>query len=159
MKTRLAIIFAALLCAFMFATAYAGQLQDYRSEADQYYTAQEYKNAYRVYYKLAKIGDHYSQDRIATMHANGEGKRVDFEEAYAWSALAAEGGDEALKKKSRQYLDQARDKAAAEREAEKLKKKYGRVALEKRAAKRENLRANHEMGGCTGRRLGCSDTR
>ena len=158
MNTKSILLIATLCCALLSATAFASKLTEYRSEADQYYTTQDYKKAYRVYYKLARIGDHYSQDRIAAMYANGHGKKLDLEEAYAWSVLAAEGGNEDFAKKSEEYLAQADDKAAAEREAEKLKKKYGRVALQKKAEKREALRANHEMGGCTGRRLGCSDT-
>jgi TPR repeat protein len=158
MNTKSIIFIATLCCALFSSAAYAGKLQEYRSEADQYYTKQDYKKAYRVYYKLAKIGDHYSQDRIATMYANGHGKKLDMEEAYAWSVLAAEGGNEDFAKKSEKYLAQADDKVGAEKEAEKLKKKYGRAALQKKAEKRDALRANHEMGGCTGRRLGCSDT-
>lgn len=156
MKSGIVLAGTIILLVLQSSALYAGKLQEYRSEADQYYTTQDFKKAYKVYYKLAKIGDHYSQDRLATMYANGEGKTADIEEAYAWAVLAAEGGDEALVKKSQDYLAQASDKAGAEKEAEKLKKKYGRVALEKKAMKRENMKASHEMGGCTGRRLGCS---
>mgnify|MGYP001820269636 FL=1 len=137
-------------------TLYAGKLQEYRGEADQYYQKQDYKKAYKTYFKLAKIGDQYSQGRIATMYANGEGKKTDIAEAYAWAVLAAEGGDEAAAIKRDELLAQASDKTKAEKEAEKLKKKYGKDALAKKAEKRDKMRAAHEMGGCTGRRLGCS---
>lgn len=159
MKNKSAIIFAALLSALLTTAAYAGKLDEVRGEADQYYTSQEYNKAYKVYFKLARIGDHYAQDRIATMYAEGHGKRVDLQKAYAWEALAAEGGDQSFVQKSKQYLEQAHDKAAAEKEVEKLKKKYGKVALEKKAQRRETRKASHAMGGCTGRRLGCSDTK
>jgi len=148
-------------CALLFvslqsSTLYAGKLQDYRGEADQYYQTQDYKKAYKTYFKLAKIGDHYSQGRIATMYANGEGKKPDIAEAYAWAALAAEGDDEAAAIKRDELLAQASDKNKAQKEAEKLKKRYGKDALARKAAKREKMKAAREMGGCTGPRLGCS---
>ena len=146
-----------LFFAFQSSALYAGKLQEYRGEADQYYQAHDYKKAYKTYFKLAKIGDHYSQGRIATMYANGEGKKPDTAEAYAWAVLAAENGDEQAVIRRDELLAQANDKVKAQKEAEKLVKKYGRVALEKKAQKRENMRSAHEMGGCTGRRLGCSD--
>lgn len=147
-----------LFFALQSSALYAGKLQEFRGEADQYYQAHDYKKAYKTYFKLAKIGDHYSQGRIATMYANGEGKKSDIAEAYAWAVLAAEGGDEAAVARRDELLAQASDKTKAQKEAEKLKKKYGQAALEKKAEKREAMRANHEMGGCTGSRLGCSDT-
>jgi len=146
-------------CAVLFFTllsssSYAGKLlQEYRGQADQYHHAQDYKKAYKAYFKLAKIGDHYSQDRIASMCANGEGKRADLAEAYAWATLAAEGGDEELVAKRDELLEQASNKTRAQKKAEKLKKKYGKLALEKKAAKREELT---EGGACTNSRIGCS---
>jgi len=37
-----------------------------------------------------------------------------------------------------------------------VRKKYGEEALKERAEKRERIRRSHEMGGCTGSKLGCS---
>lgn len=156
MKFSLVTLCAVLLFAIHSSALYAGKLQEYRGEADQYYQAQDYRKAYKTYFKLAKIGDHYSQGQISTMYANGEGKRLDLAEAYAWAVLAAEGGDEGAVNKRDELLDQVSDKARARKAAEKLKKKYGKAALEKKAQKRDNMKAAHEMGGCTGRRLGCS---
>jgi hypothetical protein len=47
-------------------------------------------------------------------------------------------------------------KESAEKRAAKLKKKYGEVALRKKAEKMERIKASHKMGGCTGSRVGCS---
>ncbi|MCW8924636.1 MAG: hypothetical protein OQJ84_00095, partial [Xanthomonadales bacterium] len=86
-------------------------------------------------------------------YANGEGKKADLAEAYAWAVLAAEGGDEKLVNKRNELLQQASDKTKAQKKAEKLKKKYGKLALEKKAARREELT---EGGACTNSRIGCS---
>lgn len=154
MKFSVVATCAILFLAFQPSSLYAGKLlQQYRGEADQYYQTQDYKKAYKSYFKLAKIGDHYSQDRIASMYANGEGKKTDLAEAYAWAALAAEDGDEELVAKRDELLQQADDKSKAQKEAEKLKKKYGKLALEKKAAKREKFT---EGGACTNSRIGCS---
>jgi TPR repeat protein len=75
-------------------TAFARSSEEYRLEADQYYLEQNFKKAHRIYYKLAKEGDHHSQCRLSSMYASGEGKKIDLSEAYAWAVLAAEGGDE-----------------------------------------------------------------
>ncbi len=147
---------AALFFTLQSSTLLARELQEYRSEADQYYVDQNYRKAYRIYFKLAKMGDHYSQGLLATMYAKGEGKKIDFEEAFAWSMLAAEGGNEVLLKQSDELLLQASDKTQAEKRAAKLKKKYGEQALKEKADRRATRKLNHEMGGCTGSKLGCS---
>jgi hypothetical protein len=54
----------------------AAQLQESRSEADQYYQQGNFKKAYKGYFKLAKTGDNYSQHRVSEMYANGEGKKL-----------------------------------------------------------------------------------
>lgn len=152
---------ALLTCALLFfalqsPALVANDLQDARTEADQYYQAQRYNESYKMYYKLAKLGDHYSQSQLATMYANGEGKSVDLAEAYAWSTLAAQSDDENLAQQSDELLLQVKDKARAEKKAAKLKKRYGDQALQEQADKRERIKRSHEMGGCTGARLGCS---
>ena len=90
------------------------------------------------------------------MYVMGEGKKTDLTEAYAWPVLAAEGGEDELADKSDMLLQQTDDQAVAEKRAEKLKKKYGKVALEQRARKLERIKLNNQHGGCTGSRIGCS---
>ena len=150
-----------ITCAMLFfvlspSTLLAKDMQEYRGEADQYYEEHNYTKAYKIYFKLAKKGDHRSQDQLAVMYARGEGKEVDLGEAYAWSILAAEGGDEMLSMQSDELLLQASDKAKAEKRAAKLMKKYGEEARLEKAEKKEARRRSHERGGCTGSKTGCS---
>ena len=156
MKPGILITCAILFFALSPSTLLAKDTEEYRGEADQYYVERNYKKAYKIYFKLAKTGDHHSQDQLAVMYARGEGKEVDFGEAYAWSILAAEGGDEMLSMQSEELLLQASDKAKAEKRAAKLMKKYGEDALLEKAEKQEARRRSHEMGGCTGSKTGCS---
>jgi hypothetical protein len=58
--------------------------------------------------------------------------------------------------KSELLLQQTNDKTLAEKRAAKLKKRYGEEARREMAGKRERIRLNHESGGCTGSKLGCS---
>ncbi len=146
----------ALFFASFASTSFAKEILEYRGEAEQYYLEQNYKKAYKIYYKLAKMGDHRSQDQLAVMFARGEGKEVNYEEAYAWSVLAAEGGDDMLTIQSEELFVQASDKEKAENRASRLMKKYGKDALLEKAEKKEARRRSHEMGGCTGSRTGCS---
>lgn len=146
-----------LVAVFALQTAgvHAKNSQDYRQEADQYYLEQNFKKAYQGYYKLARMGDHYAQGQLSNMYANGEGKKVDLEEAYAWAALAAEGGEVEMLKSSEVLLLKTSDQAKAQKKAAKLKKKYGKEALAKKAeaASRKDLK---NFGRCTGSRIGCS---
>ena len=151
----------ALMCMVLFfalfaSTSFAKEIGEYREEAAQYYLEQNYKKAYKIYFKLAKMGDHTSQDQVAVMLARGEGKAIDFENAYAWSVLAAEGGDDILTIQSEELLQQADDKARAENQSSRLMKKYGRDALLEKAEAQEMRRLSRQMGGCTGSKRGCS---
>jgi TPR repeat protein len=153
------IVFTAV-CLILFSTlqapvVFAKTTQEIRLEADQLYLEHNYKKAYKIYYKLAKKGDHYSQGQISQMYANGEGKAVDLTEAYAWSVLAAEGGAKEILEKSELLLQQVDDKSLAEKKAAKLKKKFGEEALRRRQQKYDNVKYYHKSGGCTGSRVGC----
>ncbi len=156
MKINVVLTCVAVLLALCSSALSAKEIPEYRSEADQYYAEHNYKKAYKIYYKLAKMGDHRSQDQVAVMLSRGEGKDVNLEEAYAWSVLAAEGGDDALTIPNEELFLQASDKDKAENKASRLMKKYGRDALLEKAEKKEARRRSHEMGGCTGSRTGCS---
>jgi len=148
-------------CVLVFAVAQtsdvvAKELTEYRAEADQYYDDGNYKKAYKGYLKIAKIGDQYSQHWVSHMYENGEGKSVDLEDAYAWSVLAAEGGDEKLVAHSAGLLEQIIDKAGAQKAAKKLMGKYGKQALEDKAAYLAKRDTGRRSGACTGSRLTCN---
>ena len=155
MKTLYIVVCAVLFAAIQAPCVLAKELQEYRSEADQYYQQGNFKKAYKSYYKLAKTGDHYSQHLVSEMYANGEGKTVDLTKAYAWSVLAAEGGDERLADNSEELLKRANDKNKALKSAEKLKKKYGKQVLEAKAERRGRDELYVAGSNCTGSRLPC----
>jgi TPR repeat protein len=135
--------------------ALAATLQDYRSEADQYYQQGNFRKAYKAYLKLAKTGDNYSQHLVSTMYANGEGKSENLTKAYAWSTLAAESGQDQWVNYSDELLQRINDKDKALNSANKLKKKYGQEAL-KNKAERKTRDELYEAGSkCTGSKMGC----
>lgn len=137
------------------ADAQARTLKEYQTEADQFYQAGNFKKAYKGYYKLAKIGDHYSQYWVSHMFENGEGKKTSMIDAYAWSMLAAESGREKLVNYSDAMLERVDNKAAAQKKANKLMKKYGREALDKKAEMLAKRDAGRRSGSCVGSRLTC----
>jgi len=145
-----------VMAALQTSAVLASEVKEYRAEAAQYYEKNNYKKAYKIYFKLAKVGDHYSQNKISQMYVDGKGKDIDLAEAYAWAVLAAESGVEGIAIKSEKLLQQTEDKAAAEKRAGKLMNKYGKDALQAKADKRERMKYNHKSGGCTGSKLGCS---
>jgi TPR repeat protein len=131
------------------------ELTDFHAEAAEYYEEGNFKKAYKTYYKLAKIGDHKSQYWVAQMYARGEGKDVDLEEAYAWAYLAAESGNDIAIEKSTALFESNPDKAAAQKRADKLMKKYGKEAQEERAARIAQRDTGRRSGSCVGSRLTC----
>ena len=127
----------------------AASWSEMRAEADQYYTESNFKKAYKIYYKLAKTGDHHSQGRVAQMYATGEGRSVDLEEAYAWSVLAEEGGEKYIAEPSEALLQRTDDRSAAQKKASKLVAKYGEEALKEKAQRRaeqDRARRSGSMG-------------
>ena len=130
-------------------------MQEFRTEADQYYQQGNFKKAYKAYYKLAKTGDHYSQHLVSNMYANGEGKRVDLKKAYAWSVLAAEGGQEQWLTISDELLQRTKDQTKALDSARKLKEKYGKQALLAKSEKKGRDELYMLGSDCTGSRLPC----
>ena len=156
MKSVLIAVCVLLFAALQAPIVLANEAKDIRDEADQYYLELNFKKAYKLYFKLAKAGDRYSQDRVSHMYANGEGKTADMKEAYAWSVVAAESGKEEFVNKSTRLLLLTEDQAAAEKRAAKLVKKYGKDAQEVRAARLASKENNKRSGACAGTRLGCS---
>ena len=156
MKTVLIVMCVMLIAVLQSAVVLASEVKEYRAEAAQYYEKDNYKKAYKIYFKLAKIGDHYSQNKLSQMYVDGKGKKVDLNEAYAWAVLAAESGVEGIVAKSERLLQQTEDKTAAEKRASRLLNKYGKDALLSKAERKEMMKYNHKSGGCTGSKLGCS---
>ena len=149
-----------VVCVMLFAVLHTSpvsaiEIKENRDKAAQYYQENNFKKAYKIYFKLAKVGDHYSQNKLSQMYVDGKGKDVDMTEAYAWSVLAAESGVEGIIEKSDKLLEQTSDQAEAQKRAEKLKNKYGKDALQAKADKKERMKFNHKSGGCTGSKLGC----
>lgn len=156
MKSVFVLVCTSLLLCLQAPALVAGELSESRSKAGQYYQDRDFDGAYKIYFKLAKAGDYYSQDKISHMHATGEGVAVDLTEAYAWSVLAAESGVDRMLAKSDELLQQVDDQAKAHKRAAKIKRKYGKEALLAKAERKAKHKRNHRMGGCTGSKLGCS---
>jgi TPR repeat protein len=155
MKAVYVVVCAVLFAALQAPCVQANEIQEYRSEADLYYQQENFKKAYKAYYKLAKTGDHYSQHLVSTMYANGEGKKVNLTKAYAWSVLAAEGGQEQMVNYSEELLQRTNDKSKSLESASRLKKKYGKQALEAKAKQRGRDELYIAGSDCTGSRLPC----
>ena len=154
MKIIVTIVFA-ILISILQSPVVLADWKDDQAKADQYYEAGDYNKAFKAYFKLAKMGVSHSQDRVSTMYANGDGKKMDLTEAYAWSVLAAQRGAKDMAAKRDSLLEQNSNKKAAEKKAKKLMSKYGRGALQKRADSKAKLKHNTKSGGCTGSKLGC----
>ncbi len=153
-------VFFAVVCFLLFFTlqapvAQAADWKEDQAQADQYYESGNYSQAFKMYYKLAKMGVSHSQHRVSQMYATGKGKKKDLNEAYGWSVLAAQRGASEMEADRDNLLQQVSDKAAAQKKADKLMSKYGRDALQAKADSKAKLKYNTKSGGCTGSKLGC----
>ena len=155
MRSVLFTVCVVLLAALQVPVLLANEAKEIRAEAEQYDGELNFKKAYKLYYKLARSGDRYSQDRISHMYANGEGKSVNLTEVYAWAVVAAEGIEEKLARINEDLLDLTKDSAAAEKKAAKLVKKYGRQAQLERIARIQQRNSHRDTGSCTGSMLAC----
>jgi len=155
MKTGLFAACLLLLFSVQTNITFAKSSDESRAKADTLYQQSDYRKAYRIYHKLAKTGDHHSQGQLSRMFARGEGKKVDLAEAYAWSVLAAEGGEKKQVQNREALLHKLADPVEGQEKAEQLVGKYGREALQKRADLVEQ-RKMKDFGRCTGSRLNCS---
>lgn len=155
MKNTMVLIAIALSVVMLSSDLLASQAKQMRAEANQYYDRQDYKKAFNSYLRLAKYGDRYSQRRVADMYAEGQGKKVDLEESYAWAALAAEGNESALDELNNSLLPQLENPSKAQKKAAKLVKRYGRAAQQKRVADHNKRGRVVDEGACTGSKLAC----
>lgn len=155
MKIVFIVVCSMLFFALQAPVAFAATWKEDQAKADQLYEAGELSKAFKMYVKLGKIGVSHSQDRVSKMYENGEGTKTNLTEAYAWSVLAAQRGATEKVNRRDSLLEQSNDRKAAEKKANKLMSKYGRVALQKKADSKAKLKHNTKSGGCTGSKLGC----
>ena len=153
MKAVIFAVFILVIGVLYGSVAIASDSTEMRAEADQFYLDKNFKKAHKLYFKLAKTGDYFSQGRVSYMYANGEGKSVDLSEAYAWSKLAEEGGDSFVSETSTQLLGKISDKEAAQKKADKLFAKYGQKALAYKAQRRAEMDAARRSGSSMGSNL------
>ena len=153
MKLVLFVVFLFAIGVFQSTKAIAADAAEMRVDADQYYDDQNFKKAHKLYYKLAKTGDYYSQGRVSHMYAKGEGKSADFIDAYAWSVLAEEGGESFVIESSDKLLSKTSNKEDAKKEADKLLGKYGQKALALKEQKRTEMNAARRTGNSMGSNL------
>lgn len=137
------------------ATVVLADWKDDQAQADQLYEAGDLSKAFKMYVKLGKMGVSHSQDRVSHMYEKGDGTKVNLNEAYAWSVLAAQRGATEKVARRDSLLEQNSDQKTAEKKAKKLMSKYGRAALQKKADSKARLKHNTKSGGCTGSKLGC----
>ncbi len=67
---------------------------DTRQLAGESYSNRDYAAAHKVYLTLAKNGDKFSQYRLAVMYQKGRGIEQNLPQAYAWSEVASETGQQ-----------------------------------------------------------------
>lgn len=123
-----------------------------QQEADSAYAEGDFDKAYRGYLGLAKKGDSFSQYRVSYMNFQGQGVEQDWNEAFAWALLAAQGNNPDLVKYlagltrelPEDYATSATERARSHMD------RWGIVALAEKAAKT----AKRELRSCTGSRLG-----
>jgi len=127
-------------------------LEQMQQRADLAYTDGDYARAYRLYDKMQKIGDHFSEYRLATMYENGWYVEQNLIEAYAWSYLAAESGRQAY----RDYHESIKQKLSAA-DLKSARERAGNLIVENGVYVNmvENRRLLRDASRkCTGSRLG-----
>ena len=116
MKIFVTAILLILFSALHSPLAAARDWKEDQAQADQYYEQGKFSKAFGLYYRNAKIGVSAAQDMVSQMYEKGEGKRVDLEDAYAWSVLAAERGSSEIAARRDSLLERVKDKEQAEKE-------------------------------------------
>jgi len=120
--------------------------------ADAAFEQGDYAKALTHYRELARIGDKFSQYRIALMHQRGMGVEPDPVEALAWAALAAEFKQDSLVKYKESLESQleAQQLEASRERARQLSRRYSHLALLQEVLDHEKKK----LKNCTGSRVG-----
>jgi TonB family protein len=118
--------------AFLLLLLLAGRACAGTDEAMAFYEKGQYEQAYAEFMQLAEIGEREAQFNIGVMYFRGQHVAADRIQAYAWMALAAEGGTDprmtaALADVSRQFGHD--ELAEAERARQALFARYSTAAL------------------------------
>jgi len=123
-----------------------------QERADDHYQAERYGRAYTMYHTLAQYGDKFSQYRVAFMHQYGRGVDKNLNQAFAWSYVAAEAGDDAFVQYHKQVREQFQGKPSAQamQLAGDHLRDYGMYAQ----ASRAKSYISREMRNCSGSRTG-----
>lgn len=123
-----------------------------QESADSAYQAGEYEKAYKKYESLARKGDSFSQYRLSYMNFQGQGVDQDWNEAFAWALLAAQGNNPELVRYlgglTRQMPEDYATSATVK--AKSYMDRWGNAALAESALRK----AERELRSCTGSRLG-----
>ena len=76
-KSRLSFM---LIFAVQTSVVMASTWREDQVTADKYYETQEYKKAFKNYFKLANMGVSHSQNRVSQMYSKGEGTKLSLTE-------------------------------------------------------------------------------
>jgi len=122
------------------------------ARTDQLYANGNYGRAFPRYLKMAEYGDKFSQFRVAVMYELGRGVEKNLLQAFAWSYVAAETGQQQFKDYHRMIRQQmtADQIQAAGKLTRDYQLDFGMFA----AADNANEIVNHALSVCTGSRLG-----
>jgi TPR repeat protein len=127
-------------------------MEQMQQQADSAYAGGNYKQAFRLYDRLSEVGDSFATYRIATMYAKGLHFEQSQIEAYAWSYVAAQTGNQAFKDYHlaiKNQLSQAELQSARERAGQLVVQRgaFSNAVASKRALDRA-------LRSCTGSRVG-----
>ena len=126
--------------------------QESQIAADEVYAAGDYKKAYKKYLSLARKGDTFSQYRLSYMNFQGQGVNVDWDEAFAWAVLAAQGNNTQLVRYMAALAKEVPEEhhTDATNKAKHYLDRWGDLAIAEDARRG----ALQELRQCTGSRLG-----
>ena len=123
-----------------------------QKRADKLYDNENFQTAFHIYELIAKLGDKYSQYRVAFMYEHAEGIEQNLLQAYAWSYVAAEAGHGPL----RDYHQHVKHLLTKSQLAEAKILAHDHLVQYGLAAQAYNARLaiREELRKCTGSRLG-----
>lgn len=123
-----------------------------QKRADELYDNENFQTAFHIYELIAKLGDKYSQYRVAYMYVHAQGINQNLVQAYAWSYVAAEAGHGPLL----DYHQHVKHLLTESQLAEAKTLAQGHLVQYGLAAQAYNARLaiREELRNCTGSRLG-----